>query len=200
MEKNPTRKKANDPIQKEKKISSKKEMKVPIEKESKAPILKEKKAPILKEKKASVHSNFQRCAKDFTEKKPSPDRKKSKSLGQASVKKKKVFCSVQKSGVKRKILLEHFSAIKGNPKAPCSRASSNALKKGENQRLKKKPFIEKKFLFFQIENLYPFFFRDGHLEKGKKIILEATKLVLDKNIQKSSESKYTKSKPKYLKK
>lgn len=70
-------------------------------------------------------------------------------------------------------------------------------KKTKSKKTKKSTFFPKKRCFFsgldsmfQISHMYPFFFRDGHLEKGKKIILEATKHVLNKTIKKTPNPLY----------
>lgn len=68
----------------------------------------------------------------------------------------------------------------------------------QNQKKSKKLEI-KKARFLQIENFYPFFFRDGHKEKGKKIIIEATKLLLSKTIPINTNSIYGEKKPKLKK-
>ena len=52
--------------------------------------------------------------------------------------------------------------------------------------------IQGQFLRFQ--SLYSFFFRDGHLEKGKKITFEATKFLLDKTKKKHRTRIYRKKK------
>lgn len=53
---------------------------------------------------------------------------------------------------------------------------------------------------FPMKQLYPFFFRDGHFEKGKKIIVKASKLLLEKTIETRTNSEYIEKNPFRIKK
>lgn len=171
------KRKPPSPINKNPKIEQKK----PIEKDSKT----ELQFPIKKDSKIELQSPIKK------------DSKRKLCISKKKELKTECFFPIQSPLNKKRFLLNK-NIESSKTKKPRQEDSSPIRKKNHSKKVEKKAF-QLKWQFFRFQSFYSFFFRDGHLEKGKKITFEATKLLLDKTIGTNISPIYKKKKPIYMK-